>query len=570
MPRLFVWGTAIVLFTLSVLVFSGNGRNEFCRLDDPHYLLSNVHIREGLTPGSVGWSLASVGFESNWHPLTWVSHALDISVGHSLKLGVPSDPSAPIPFSGPFSSFCHSENVVLHGLNVVLLYLVILSLADATHMSVIAAGVFALFWGLHPLRVEVVAWAAERKELLSVLFMLLSMLAYAKPTPCRTFVSLVCFVLALLAKPVAVGLPVVLAAYDLFLAHRTLRGTLVRVLPFAMASAAASVLTLMAQTDALKMGGRFPFLQRLTCAVEAPAVYLAQTVWPKGLSISYAMPEKMGGPFFIAGIVLAILLAVLVWAGLVAVRRDGSDERSWWLRLGLFAVAWTYVCLVPMLGFVKVGYQPHSDRYTYWVGCGVAAVGALAYRRLASVDWRNIADEQWARCWPRIRCGVRVFVGAALVALVAATVVRSRVWRTSRDLFTDAVRKTHLENDAALLVDSLLEDGREGREEAIEMARGVLAERHSPFARSLLSYVLAIGGRSERDMFEARRLAEYALEDPDYGRHLAFAALAFADWQEKNYEGALAWMEQAVSAGYVCPAAWMARLREKTGKKDAE
>ena len=564
MPRLFVCGIAAALFAVTVLLFAGNARNEFSRLDDPHYLLGNVHIRGGLSPASAGWALTAVGFESNWHPLTWMSHALDISVGRAFGLDVPDDPAVPIPYSGPFSSLCHWENVILHGLNVALLFGLLVLLTDTTRWSVIVAGFFALLWGLHPLRVEVIAWVAERKELLSVFFMLLTLVSYLIPHP-SSLIPLFFFALALMAKPVAVSLPVVLLAYEILIACRPFRTALARTAPLFLASAAVCVLTMMAQGDALKMGGNFPFLQRLTCAIEAPAVYLAQTFWPQGLSIGYAMPTSMTGPHFAAGVVLLVAMAALV-AGAVSVwRRPADDVRAGWLRLSLFAIAWAYVGLVPMLGFVKVGYQPHSDRYTYWVGCGVAAVCALAMKRLAAIDWRRIGDAEWTRCWPRIRLGGQALACAALVACGAASVVRSADWRTSRALFSDAVRKAHLENDAALLADSLLSEGHAGHAPAIEMARDVLAARHSPFARSLLAYVLATGGASGRDMVEARQLAEYALEDPDYGRHLALAALAIADMRENRFVTALAHMEEAVANGYECSDETMARLRRKAG-----
>ena len=584
-----------LVFAVTAWVYSKNAENEFCRCDDPEYLLQNPHVRDGLTLASVKWALADAGYAANWHPLTWMSHALDVTVAQKagwdyldrtcIEYGLREDPD--IAYSGAFARFCHLENVAWHAANAVLLLWLIVLLTDGDRRSLLAAVFFALLWALHPLRVEVVAWVSERKELLSVFFMLLTTLAYVRGGENRwrrtnEFLffyafSLFAFVLALMAKPVAVSLPAVLFAWEWVIRRQTFRATCLRIAPFALLAAVTCVLTYVSQDEALTEGLRFPLPVRLACAVEAPVIYLRQTVWPVGLAFSYAMPTGLRDPHFFAGVgLLAAMAAACAW-WLVRVLR-GKDGSAGGLDLLSLAVAWAYVGLVPMLGFVKVGYQPHSDRYTYWVGCGVAAVCAMAFRRLAAVDWRAVCEAEVVPHFPKICRGGQVAACAVLLLLSAATAWRLSVWRTSKSLYEDTVAKTALESDASLLVDVLLAEGGESGRRAIEVARDVLSVRRSGYARAVLAYALAIAGDAdvhvdyktgkEEAFNEVMRLASYALEEVGYQRHdLAYAAVAMAEYRQRHYKKAYEYLKKAVDVGYKCT---MRELSLKAVKEKAD
>lgn len=575
-----VLAAASLVFAVTLWVYSKNAENEFCRCDDPEYLLQNPHIREGLNFKTLKWALTDAGYAANWHPLAWLSHALDITVAQGLgwdildrtclEYGLREMPD--IAYTGRFARFCHWENTVLHAANAVLLLGLIVLLTGGDRRSLGVAVFCVLAWAIHPLRVEVVAWVCERKELLSVFFMLLSMLAYAKSGRCgaghrarcylMTVASFGCYVFALLAKPVAVGLPAVFLAWEWVIRRRSFRTACVRILPFAALALATCVLTYVSQDEALAEGHRFPLPVRLACAIEAPVIYLRQTVWPFGLSFSYVMPEGVCDPHFFAG---CALVAAMIGVGALWIVRTlrGKDASICGLDLAAFAVVWMYIGLVPMLGFVKVGYQPHSDRYTYWVGCGLSAICAMALRRLAAVDWRTVCGKEIAPHIPFLRRMGRFAAVVAVALLAVMTSARLSVWRSSKSLYEDAVTKTALESDASLLVDVLLSEGGESAKRAIEVARNVLSVRRSGYARAVLAYALSIAGEADvykdyqtgkvESFNEVRTLARYALDEEGYQRHdLAYAAVAMAEYRQRHYRKAYEYLKKAVDIGYKC------------------
>ena len=201
MPAIAKIGIFVGLVT--AVVYLPVCRNEFVLLDDAEYITENPNLDGGLSPQSVKWAFTAVGYAANYHPLAWISHLADVSVA-SAKTGKRAE----------FVS--HAHNVALHAANAVLLFLLLCLICDEKVRLELLA-LLALFWSLHPLRVEVVAWASERKELLSVFWMLVAAVSYcsrAALTRTRLAVSLLAFALALLAKPVAVSFPAVLFTWD--------------------------------------------------------------------------------------------------------------------------------------------------------------------------------------------------------------------------------------------------------------------------------------------------------------------------------------------------------------------
>ena len=529
-----------MIFVIVALVYGMNARNEFVRYDDSDYITRNAKIASGLTGSSVAWSFRLTKYAHNWHPLTWISHGLDVSVANWLKTdwraaenssGIVARPS------GPLAVLVHCENVLIHAANAVLLYFLLLSIlrrVDAP--GVLMPAVLVLFWAIHPLRVEVVAWASERKELLSAFFMLLSLLAYVHS---RYWLSVPCAALALLAKPVAVSLPAVFFAFDWLFARKGPWRSLARAVPFVLLAAAASALTFLSQSEALDRGQEWSCLTRLICVVEAPAVYLAQTFWPTGLAPDYQLPGVESWPWMVAGGLLHLgALAVPLWHCLC----PGSR----WSRLTLWGVAWVYVGLLPMIGIVKVGYEPHSDRYTYWIGCGCVAALAIA------VAWTR---PLWAPHRKRLLLGSAVL----LAVLTILTTAQSRHWRDSRALFARIVEMTHNEWFAKLLADILVSEGEQGKIAAEGMLRDTLDVRRSPNARAALALHLAaygrgvvtagLSGEGETRFPEARFLAERALEEKCRACW-AVAALAIADYRDKRHVRAYRNLNEAIGLGF--------------------
>jgi tetratricopeptide (TPR) repeat protein len=352
-------------------------RCEFIHFDDPRYVTANPTVRQGLHWQGVAWAFRSDA-ESNWHPLTWLSHMLDVQL---------------FGFRAPAH---HLVNVGFHVANTLLLFLVLLRLTGAFWRCAFVAGLFAL----HPLHVESVAWIAERKDVLSTFFGLLALWAYVRyaikseaqsprskvqghadtqhatrntQRPSRfTFhlsrlylLSLLLFALSLMSKPTLVTLPFLfllldywpLARLQLNTQHSTLKTLLPlfrEKLPFLALAAASCAVTLVVQTrgGAVRPFDYVPLGARLANAALGYASYLQKAFWPADLAIVYPLPHQRP-EWQVAG--AALLLAALT-LGVVLARR-----RRYWL----VGWCWFLGMLVPMIGLVQVGDQAIADRYTY-------------------------------------------------------------------------------------------------------------------------------------------------------------------------------------------------------------
>ena len=223
----------------------------------------------------------------------------------------------------------------------------------------------------------------------------------------------------------------------------------------------------------------------------------------------------------------------MVWIVACWIRGHGA-----WSGIGAFAVLWCYVGLIPMLGIVKVGGQPHSDRYTYWIGCGMMAVAALAWSRGMNFLMR-------AGSMRGLVCALSALIGIYAVA----TAVRNGAWRNSLALYADVVEKTADEDSAMILADELSCHGGAGKKEAISMLRGVLAAKRTAKARGGLALFMAMHGGPDV-LAEARMFAQEAI-DEDPRCYEAYAALGFADMRTGDLRGAAEHMDHAFANGYV-------------------
>jgi len=361
----------VVLAVLVLIAFSPSFNNGFVLYDDDRYIVNNPAVRAGLTLAGLRWAFLTVE-ASNWHPLTWISHMLDISL------------------FGLNPSLHHMMGLALHAATATFVLLMFRAMTGVLWPSVFAC----LFFALHPLRVESVAWAAERKDLLAGLFWVLALLAYLhyvrNPSPRRLVPVTLAAAAALLAKPVAVTLPCALLVLDWWPLGRirlpvrpgdwgVLRGLVTEKLPLFLLSVLAAAVTLYVQG----LGGATATLShlspwaRLSNVVVSYARYLGMTFWPAGLSPFYPHPEA-AWPLNTTAIATLLLVAISVLAFLLR-RRAPAVGAGWVLFLGV---------LVPMIGLVQVGFQSMADRYTYLPSLGISMAlvwGTLQITRSGSL-----------------------------------------------------------------------------------------------------------------------------------------------------------------------------------------
>lgn len=345
---------------ITVAVYGPVVRNGFVDYDDPAYVVANPHIRNGPTAESIAWAFTT-GYHGNWHPLTWISHALDVRIFGLEPAGH------------------HAVSLLIHALNSALLFLALSRMTGALWRPAMVAALFAL----HPLRVESVAWAAERKDVLSTFFGMTVLLAYwrhvRQPSVATRIALPVLLGLGLMAKPMLVTLPFALLLLDLWPLGRwnpwSVGGPsrwappwpLVREkLPLFVMAAASSIVTWAAQ----KAGGAvtaldvLPPAARLSNAVVAYVAYLARAAWPWELGVLYPIPASF--PAWKTLGAVAILAAVSF--AVRALARSAPYLLVGWV--------WYLGTLVPVIGLVQVGVQSSADRYTYipLIGVFLAAV----------------------------------------------------------------------------------------------------------------------------------------------------------------------------------------------------
>lgn len=335
-----------VLALLVLAVYWQTTGHEFINFDDNIYVYENPAVAGGLTRENVIWAFTQF-HSANWHPLTWMSHQLDVSM-FGLRAGSH-----------------HATNVFLHLVNSILAFFVFAKLTGSEWKSAILAALFAV----HPAHVESVAWVAERKDVLSTMFWLLSMWAYiafaqrrmaSKGSALFYIGSILLFALGLMAKPMLVTLPFVFLLLDFWSLERLKKlGDLPRLilekLPFFVLAGISSYITILAQRSggAVMSLERLPLYERSANAAVAYVQYLIMLVYPVDLSV-WCPYAKNISPVEIAGalIVLLGITAFCVW----------QMNRRKYLLMGWL---WFVGTLVPVIGIVQVGVQSHADRYTY-------------------------------------------------------------------------------------------------------------------------------------------------------------------------------------------------------------
>jgi Tfp pilus assembly protein PilF len=443
---------------LTWAVFGQTLRYDFVNYDDPSYVYQNTRITSGINLANVGWAFTHIHSE-NWHPLTTITHMLDCQL-HGLNAG-----------------WHHFTNVLLHAIAVVLLFVALQQMTGVLWRSAFVSAVFAV----HPLHVESVAWIAERKDVMSAVFFMVTLLAYLNytraPSIGRYLTVALAVVLGLMSKPMLVTLPFVLLLLDYwplgrFEAHRSKTGRQVlqpvlEKIPLIVLSAVSSIVTFLAQRGAIGWTEQLPVSARISNALVAYAVYIRQMFWPAGLAVFYPHPENRLPALEIS---LALIVLVGITTAAFHFRKKAPYFITGWL--------WYLGMLVPVIGLVQVGWQGHADRYTYLPQIGL----------YIAVTW---AVTDFTRSWRFQRTALTAAGVVVLGALTWSSRLETAYWRDSETLFTHALAVTR-NNDVALnnlgiifLEKGRLDDAISNLQAAIDL-RPENAPAHDNLAKALL------------------------------------------------------------------------------------
>jgi len=492
-----------LLLAGTIVLFWPAVHGEFLRYDDDVYVTENPAVRGGLSWSGVKWAFTSL-HAVNWHPLTWLSHMLDVELFGADPWGH------------------HLTSVLLHALNAVLLF----GWVSCMTRTLVPAFLVAALFAAHPLRVESVAWVAERKDVLCACFGFGALWAWcghaARGGAPRYVAALLLYLLSLLAKPMLVSLPFLLLLLDRWplgrQERRPARTLLLEKAPFLALAAGVALVTLLAQSQgALRSLHEIPLWPRVLNSAIACFAYLGQAAWPSRLAVLYPHP----GAGVATGVGVAALAALAASVVAVLRARRHPSLASGWL--------WYLIALLPVIGIVQVGHQSHADRYTYvpMVGVGLAVVFSLA--------------QVTAHSRPAAAALVAAAVGllALMAPLTRAQIAR---FRSTETLFCHTIAVTrgnaiaHTELAVLLASQGRADEARSHFDEALRIDPG-----YSP-ARSFLGKALVLWGRPA----EAEALLREALErDPAAPRahqHLGMALQRQGRWREaaEQYELALA------------------------------
>jgi len=421
-----VWGICAAILVLVCAVFGRTVYHDFVNYDDTAYVYENPVVAKGLTLEGVGWAFTHVHAD-NWHPLTTLSHMLDCQLFGLNPAGH------------------HLHNVLLHALASVLLFLMLRELTGATWRSAFVAALFAI----HPLRVESVAWVAERKDVLSGVFFMLTLRAYVRfvrhPASRKSYaLVLLWFALGLMSKPMLVTVPFVLLLLDYWPLKRLrqlshLPGLLLEKLPLFLLTLVSCAATIIAQRGVMQPLEQLDLLQQSANALVAYVAYLGMWVRPVDLAVLYPILN-------VGWVSWPLILSILLVSGFSAA--------AWILRWRqpflLVGWLWYLGMLVPVIGMVQVGFQAYADRYTYLpqIGLGLAVTWLVA----------EVAPQ-----WRHRTAALSGLAAVVLGILSVAAAQQLSHWKNSHTLWTHALECTR---DNAIahnnLGNALIHEGRVG------------------------------------------------------------------------------------------------------------
>jgi Tfp pilus assembly protein PilF len=471
---------SVALALLTLLVYCRSFDHAFVNYDDPVYVYQNHHVQAGLTAEGIRWAFTTFD-HANWHPLTWLSLQLDATLYGPEKAG----------------GF-HVTNVLLHTANTLLLFWVLSNMTGAVWRSAVVAALFAL----HPLHVESVAWVAERKDVLSTMFWMLTLAAYlayvCRPSVGRYLLVMLTLGLGLLVKPMLVTLPFVLMLLDYWPLQRvrewtTLRPLVLEKLPLFALVLASCVLTFLAQRQGRAVASfeLLPVPVRAANALLAYVSYLAQLFWPLHLAVYYPHPGTTVSVMMASAAGLLLLLIT----GLVL----GPGRRWPYLAVGWL---WYVGTLVPVIGLIQVGGQAMADRYTY-----VPLIGLFVL-----LTW-GVSD--LARGWRLPRAVLVGTVALVLSACVGLTWVQLGHWKNTLTLWEHAIAVTENNARAHYNLGTALRDQNRREEALIEYRKAVECDPRSVLAHNNLGTELAHTSRFEEALAEYRKALDL---DPNFAQ----------------------------------------------------
>jgi protein O-mannosyl-transferase len=452
---------SLVLFTLVFVVFGRTLWHGFASCDDSNCTFGNPLISKGITVEGVKWA-STHPVNANWIPVTTLSHMLDCKL-YGLAAGGH-----------------HFTSILIHALTSVILYIALYRLTGAVWRSMSVATIFAV----HPLRAESVAWIAERKDVLSGLFFVLTLLTYAKY--CQTnakhrrnlyIVALVLFALGLMSKPMLVSVPLVLLIIDFWPLNRlqscNWKTIVAEKIPFAALSLAASIVALMTQKNAEASAESLSAFWRLGNAVISYVIYVKQLIVPTGLSVFYV---HRGANISVITAVICLLVLVIVSALVWKERYKRPYLLAGWL--------WYLIMLVPVIGIVQVGAQAHADRFTYLPHIGL----------LIAASW-GCADFN-AR-FSRARRFVPWATVLIVICLSITTFAQTDYWRDTERLWTYASENS----DPSALIETTVGTAQMSRGE-IEGAihhfqRALSIDSNYAIAHNNVGYLLMLKGDAD-------------------------------------------------------------------------
>ncbi|MFZ4438794.1 MAG: tetratricopeptide repeat protein [Syntrophales bacterium] len=396
-------GLALII----VIPFYQTSQFKFVIYDDSVYILGNKNIQAGFDRSSVFWAFTSL-FSSNWQPLTWLSLMLDYKM------------------YGTSAGGYHVTNVLIHLVNTLLLFIIFGRMTGRLWESGFVAALFAV----HPLHVESVAWVTERKDVLSAMFWLLTMAAYAyyvdNPSLKRYGWVLIAFCLGLMSKPMLVTLPLILLLLD-YWPLRRFQGCafvvnqflILEKIPLVALSAVVGALTIYGQgsSGALKSLGEIGLSDRMVNAVVSYGAYVAKMLWPVNLACFYPYQTSIALSILLSSVVLLVALCVLSFRYI---------QTAPYLAMGWF---WYLITLLPVCGIIQVGEQAMADRYTYIPMIGLFIIIAWGIPELLKGN-------------PYYRYFIPVVAGTTILLLVILTFKQTGVWKDSRSLFEHAIAVT--------------------------------------------------------------------------------------------------------------------------------
>ena len=521
-----------LLLIFAIIIAYGQVRNfDFVDFDDGLYITKNIHVQKGLTIEGLIWAFTSF-HAANWHPMTWFSHMLDYELYGLNPMGH------------------HWTNIQLHIANTLLLFLILQMMTGAIWRSAFVAGLFAL----HPLHVESVAWVAERKDVLSTFFWLLTMLAYfryvKKPVLTRYFMVMLFFILGLMSKPMLVTLPFVLLLLDLWplgrfrFEHNRLSQSsgktcfdfkgasrlILEKIPFFILVIISCSLTFFAQKGggALVPLESLPLKTRIANALISYVSYAFKAIWPGNLAVYYPYPADTFPVWQICG---AALLIVSVFCGAICLLRQYR-----YVAVGLF---WYFGTLLPVIGLVQVSDQAMADRYTYIPLTGLFIIVAWGVSDLL-VKWH----------YRKIFLGVSAVI--ILSALTVCTFFQASHWRNTITLFKNAVKVTENNYKALNNVGTALIDKGKHDEAFLYFAEAIRINPQKTDARNNLANMLFLQGKPDEAVFYYNEILKFNPQKTDARNNLAnvLSAQGKLDEAVLHYKEAIKINPEHVDAHY--------------------